>query len=374
MTSKYCKAKGLQKAFYFTTNKISSCCRDYGNELDSTKTMLDYTNMWQQESQQLSQGIELPGCKSCWIAENKGQESFRLQVNQFQEVNDIDISVSNACNQMCSYCSPRSSSEWQNSIQTLGNFTNISASAKQNLQTMPSNVDVDYWLDQISDHLAQQSDNSTKLNLLGGEPLMQLTNLQRLLDLCNHKISIICITTNLNPPNNKFLSWVAENLPVEKLRITVSIDTCPEFNHVPRGLFDQKKFIENLEFIKQRNIQFQFSAVSSVLSMFDIDNYLRWTADNHYLTTFFTLNNPACLEPDTLPDFVKQQLAQRINGLVAPKFIIDTLSRPTTGNSLIWFEQFHYLTQYFKRVGIDPLTVNNQLFREWWNWLILKNT
>jgi organic radical activating enzyme len=368
MTSRQCQLKGFQKAFYLTTNQVSSCCRGYGETLNPGTTLNEHVIRWQKESEQLTQGIEIESCGSCWTAERQGRESYRMQLAAWVPHEDINITVDNACNQQCSYCSPKFSSTWHDSIKTHGPFLKISASAARNLELTGTDVDTKYWLDQISQYIQQQPDHSVSITLLGGEPLMQLRPLQHMLELNTHKIDVVSLTTNLNPPNNKFLTWAVDHFPKQKLKVIVSIDASPEFNHVPRGLFDQNRFAENLQLLKQHNIHVEFISVISVLSMFDTKNFLRWIDSVQAPATFYALNNPTCLEPDLLPDFVKQQLLLDTNAS-APAQITEILARPSTGTRIKWFEQYQYLQQYFQRVGIQPEQVANSLFQNWWNWL-----
>ena len=130
--TKYCKIKGNQKVFLLHLNKAASCCR--ANPIELTNQSIDYyLDLWNHESKQLEQGAELPGCNHCWNAESKGQLSYRQQPDIIDS-NVVEIHIDNACNQMCSYCSPKFSSAWENNIKQYGNFVDISKSAKKKSQ------------------------------------------------------------------------------------------------------------------------------------------------------------------------------------------------------------------------------------------------
>jgi len=377
MTSKSCDLKGRQKIFVLHQNLTSSCCMAHPILLDSTKPLAFYENLWQDESRQLDAGIEIDGCKHCWMDEHNGRQSYRqlLSVNHpavDKQFNLIEIWLSNLCNQMCSYCSPKYSSEWQSTIKQHGAFTGIRASSKLNLQPIVEQSDhSEYWLDQIENHVNSCEDNSVIIKLLGGEPLLQIRNLEKLLTFNLDKIKELHITTNLNPPNNKFLVWLLDNFPLDKLVMDVSLDATPEYNQYPRGIFNADAFNENVELLKSRGVNFKFLAAVSVLSLFDLPNFLQWRNQNQYRVDFHKLNNPECLTPELIPYATRQAIWNQIENLDPPQFIKETLFYvdDTKMVDLKLIEQYNYLSQYFDRLHMDPRLCTNLQLVEYWNWL-----
>jgi organic radical activating enzyme len=366
--SKSCSLKGRQKVFYLQTNTVSSCCRAYPIELDSTQTIDDYLNIWDLESQQLDQGIQLDGCKQCWQAENQGKISYRQQKGISKNTSLIELYMSNLCNHMCSYCSPKLSSVWEESINTVGMFKNISNTAKHNLQpTTKIGNNPDYWIDQVQDHIASLPNDSVALKLLGGEPLMQQRNLEKLLSLNNNKIKILSITTNLSPPNNKFLLWILYNFPKSKLKIEISLDATPDYNHVVRAGFDRDQFLINFALLKDKAINYKINSVLSVLNIFDLANFEFFDKNIQYLK----INNPDCLDPVLVPWNIRQTILKNL--VNTNPIVVETLSAPVQDNPVRLLEQYNYLTQYFERAKIVVEDINNELFQTWWKWLTVTN-
>jgi organic radical activating enzyme len=363
---KSCNLKGKQKLFYFFLDQTSSCCRSYPEILDPSKKLENYFELWQQESQQLDQGLEITSCDPCWKQERKGEISHRLQFGG-DPSDVIELWFSNACNQMCSYCSPQFSSAWQESIQLLGMFENVSQTAKNNLLTIESSTKhTDQWLDQIKIYISQRPDNSVTLKLLGGEPLMQIANLQSLLQFQSKKIKTIKINTNLNPPNNKFLLWLLQNIDTKKVQMTVSLDASLGYNHVPRSGFDQEKFAVNLQLLIDHGVDFEFSAVISVLNVFDLPNYVSWIKQNKFKCNFLTLNQPDCLSASFVPQRFLQPLIAQFGNDAPPELFSELIKieKPEVGLKL--FEQYNYLKQYFDRTNTK---VKDTVFEPYWNWL-----
>lgn len=367
---KSCTLKGANKVFRLHLDQVASCCRAQTEKLDTTKTFTDYLDHWQRQSTLLDQGIELADCESCWKDERDGRISFREQNKSLDPDNTIEIFMSNACNHMCSYCSPKFSTMWENTIKDQGMFSGISASAKKNLEVGDCSSDAkQYWLDQITEYVNTCDNDSVRITLLGGEPLMQMRTLELVQKFDLSKIKVINIITNLNPPTDKFLHWLIDNVSNDKLMFSVSLDATPEYNHVPRSGFDQTCFNKNLKAIINKDISVTFLSVLSVLSVFDLVAFTNWADDQDIAIKFSNINNPDCLDPRYIPDHFKRQLG--IDKETAPEAVQNIFNTPEMVD-LKLFEQYNYLLQYFSRAEIHPENIDNQLFVSYWTWLTKK--
>jgi sulfatase maturation enzyme AslB (radical SAM superfamily) len=274
---------------------------------------------------------------------------------------------------MCSYCSPNYSSTWEESINKLGNFKQVSNTSVKNLQIATPQVTqlnqlTQARMEEIQSYIESCDDHSISLKLLGGEPLMQIHSLKRLLEFTQNKIKNLQIATNLNPPNSKFLQWVLSNLPKEKLNFVVSLDATPEFNHVPRAGFSSIEFLKNLDLLMHHQIKINFSSVVSATSIFDLPNFLSWIDQNQFKALFNTVNNPSCLNADIVPIGIRQKILKSIQTEIPP--VVDAvLNHKQPVVDLKLFEQYNYLTQYFTRTNTDLTKINNPLFQEYWQWL-----
>jgi sulfatase maturation enzyme AslB (radical SAM superfamily) len=331
---------------------------------------------WELEKKSLEQGKEISGCAVCWRLESQGKQSYRQQNGLDNYPNSIEIHFSNACNHMCSYCSPKYSTTWQDSIRTHGLFSKVSRSTNLNLGIYSENkLDQEKWLDEIQRYISQCEDHSILLTLLGGEPLMQKANLEKFLNLQNSKIKTLRIVTNLNPPDNKFLIWLLTQYSNKQLMVDISIDSTPDFNHVPRAGFDTGRFLKNLDLLKEYGIDFKFMPVVSALSIFDLPNFLPWVQKNNFLIQKFSrIHNPLMLDPTVVPQEFRNRILDIVDLTLLPENVQKMLTDPTPLVDLKLFEQYNYLEQYFQRTGLDPTQVNNDLFVEYWNWLTKRFT
>lgn len=333
--------------------------------LDHFDSVQDLDHHWQTESRALDQGVAVQSCEYCWQAENEGHLSFRQMPRVLSTDSRIEIYVDNACNQMCSYCSPRFSSTWQSTIQQNGNFVNISATARQNLSQVGDVIHSQLWLDRIRNYIDQQHDNAVTVKLLGGEPLMQFRQLETLIGLNIDKVKQLRINTNLNPPSNKFLLWLLDRVPASRLVFDISIDATPDFNHVPRAGFDKLKFCDNLALIKQAGIAYNFLSTLSVLNLFDIGNYINWCRNFNHKFEILPLNNPDCLRASLVP----YQFRAHVQVQDAPALVAEALQPTHATVDLELFEQYNYLNQYFQRSGVQPENTTNPEFNQYWQWL-----
>lgn len=364
-----CGLKGTQKQFLLHLNEIKSCCSADSEPLTTDRTFQDYITQWNEESQQLTQGIKLPGCDICWRAEDQGLQSFR---NKFRDVTDpdlIEIFQSNLCNQMCSYCSPKYSSMWQDTVVKYGVFNRVSKLVRDNMAPIHAQTNNEHWLTEVKEYINSRPDDSVSINLLGGEPLMQLRSLTLYEQINIDKIKKFKVTTNLNPPTNKFLHWLLDNIPNHKLQIDISLDATPEYNHIPRAGFDAERFYQNLELIKNKQISVVFLSVLTVLNLFDLPNYLAWSKLQNATNVFFNVHNPDCLAIRYVPRSVRLLIWDQINNSECDQNIKEQLLQPEIKVDLKLLEQYNFIKQYFERSEILIENINNTTFQEYWNWL-----
>ena len=364
--SKACDLKLNQKVFYLQFDRAASCCRAQQHDLKNT-SFAQLIQLWTQQKTQLEHNQEIADCDYCWQDERQGMSSFR-QLNANMNDNTLELYVNNTCNHMCSYCSPKFSSEWQHSIQNQGMLTNISATNQRNLMMVHS-ADPTPWLADMQDYIQHQPDDSVVLKLLGGEPLMQVRNLESLLSMDSAKIRKIILVTNLAPPNNKFLIWLLDHVPVTKLHINISLDASPAFNHVPRAGFDAHTFKTNLDLLRSHHISHFVLSVVSVLSVFDLPQFVAWLDQQHLPNQFNRLYNPDCLDPILLPRWIRQTIWDQMPDHYQNTVIREVLNSEQSPVDLKRFEQYSYLTQYFQRTQQDPKQIPNELFQEYWTWL-----
>ena len=363
-----CRAKGLEKSFRLNTGQAASCCKSYTESFD--QNLPELLELWQQESERMSRGEAVASCEQCWRDEAAGKTSLRQTLNAHPALeNKIDIYISNLCNHMCSYCSPKFSSMWQRSIEQQGEFELISRSARENqsvdIRLGADQEIIDRNLEQIRQYVKQQPDNSVVISLLGGEPLMQHRGLNRILEFDQQKVKRLVIITNLAPPSSKFLNQILDRVDNKRLLLHISLDTAPAYNHIPRHGFDQKQFEKHFALIQDRGIEHTVLSTVSALSAFTLPQFELWCTNNNIQPTFQSLQNPACLQVAGLPKSVKQRIYQSVDPAFLNHELHWQLTTPDPAR-VQQIELYNYLRQYFARTGTQTNTFPLEMQR-WWN-------
>ena len=130
----------------------------------------------------LQRGEKVPECKSCWIEEAAGNQSYRqynnkLFLEHYQTTVDInqlnsntpvylDLKLSNVCNLMCRMCSPQASSMIQKEAELLDSYFTGDPLWKANKIVKTSNED-DFikWLSYVKN-----------ITITGGDPFVGKEN------------------------------------------------------------------------------------------------------------------------------------------------------------------------------------------------------
>lgn len=364
MTSLTCHLKGRQQVIYLKENRAASCCRAHSIMMESGFSSLH--QHWHHESRRLDHGERLPGCEHCWREEDQGRVSYRQIINDRYKLR-IEINADNLCNHMCSYCSPRFSSMWEDSITKSGPFQNIPASDLRNMVPI-SRADIDTFktLTQIREYIQNVGEPVT-VALLGGEPLMQIDALEKLTDFDLGDNVTLEIITNLNPPSMRFLERILERYQnrSQHLKFLISLDATPEYNHVIRHGFDAGRFYRCLDLVNQYGCERSISATVSALSVLDLPYYLSWLEQNSLSAIFNILNNPRSLSVANVPRSMRLEISNSIIDSNTNPILVEQLDLPQA-SSLDQFACHQYLTQYFSRTGTDPLAVDHARFREFW--------
>lgn len=178
------------------------------------------------------------GCEYCKNIEAHGGISDRLYHNQIPGLTPIDfdngvevtpsiseVYLHNTCDLACVYCSPTYSSRINQELKTHGPYP-------IGFQSVEINPNREEFFNAYIKWLKENIGKLTRLNILGGEPLLQKefwTILEMLLELDNPNLEL-AVNTNLNcdqPTIDKFLSMAKKLTTQRKIRqvyVSASLD------------------------------------------------------------------------------------------------------------------------------------------------------
>lgn len=242
-------------------------------ELENDPSQLTNTDEVLKYRQQMLEGERPDECSYCWKKEDAGLVSDRLiKSRYFQDLGidikdtakDIksfptvlDIAFDNTCNFKCSYCGPENSSMWVEETEQFGPYPTVYTKKpldRIKAQMIPNrevNPYIDafwkWWDKGLGEHLQ-------RLTITGGEPLLSKHTLKVLDRVSSQNLDLVLnINTNLCVPDKLFEVFLNKinNLPVETIEISTSIESTELQAEYSRYGLDYKKWVENVHKVLQ---------------------------------------------------------------------------------------------------------------------------
>lgn len=313
----------LKNHMCFTVNgNWRPCCRFNENILPFEKKfrVKDYTFDQWRESDFYKGIIEAQetgwheGCKGCEVAEATGNQSTRLQFDKLlsgepNQINYIEMSLSDECNLACKMCGPWASSTW-NKI------------AKENEELLqgyikpmkfPFTADVDKVFNDID------FEHVNTIKILGGEPFI-VPETKRFLELLE-KANVLGQLTFMTNTNATFFPKKLTSLlnQFKQLSISLSLDGVGSTNDYIRYKSNWDNVVEIIqqwkEFYSTRHDKssLKFASVISAYNAHQLDEIYDFADTYGIELKWNIINGPEMLKLDALPinyiDDLKEQYA-----------------------------------------------------------------
>jgi organic radical activating enzyme len=272
-------------AIWSTNGKLSYNPCSFYNGYINTSHEFDLANIWNSpEHNQLKSLIEhnkpIPGCASCYKAEEHGLVSRRLSAKQlyeeyFKDTNieldgpqSIDYSVGNLCNLKCVICGPHNSSAWVSDYQKIYPNKNIEKFKYDKFNQLT--VDDSSLLKNIKNvHFHG-----------GGEPLLSNNHINLLNKIKEVKgladVHVFYNTNGTVKASQELLNLWAECKLVE---LYFSIDDIDERFNYQRTNAQWTELIDNLTWYKENmpvNHMFKINCVWGYLNLFYLNQIVDW--------------------------------------------------------------------------------------------------
>lgn len=235
----------------------------------------------------LLNGVKCDNCKVCWMAEERGMVSDRMEVNDsyknmYPEVIAevmpslpviLGIKSDDTCNLKCIMC---------NQYQSSQHAKEVSEFKEQGIQVPKWLTVIDeiykgrfYADDYVIANLDKLLQNQIKLEIQGGEPLISPTT-HKLLDYCianNYTDFELSMTINLTSLTDSMLDKLTK-FPNKKLWISWDHIEDEKFRYI-RYPASYPVFLKNLDkLIKAGNTNLGISIAVSIFNIFEIDKIL----------------------------------------------------------------------------------------------------
>jgi sulfatase maturation enzyme AslB (radical SAM superfamily) len=208
----------------------------------------------------------------------------------------LDLRYDNLCNFSCRTCEPNFSSSIQRELESHPELQQFYSATTESL---------DY--SNISDRIHNYYTTLKKLNLTGGEPLLNKTHLNILQQLIDHKRSDVqlLITTNVSVINPKMLNLIKK---FNDVHWTLSIDAVEKSAEYIRHGSIWSSIEKNVNDILRLKHSVSINATLSAYSVLTLSKLVEWFsilkekyADQPFEIMFNTVRYPLHLQPQVLP-------------------------------------------------------------------------
>lgn len=262
--------------------------------------------------QMMLEDIPIEGCRSCYKDEQVTGYSMRQEVNEsltfglpfekeirgkVEKLTNIDLALSNVCNNRCRMCGPWLSTNWYSDAKKLGIEIPKGVVAK-------NSIIEDYDLSDLR-----------FIKLIGGEPLMEQEKFIQVLKKCDlSKLSILLVTNATLLPNQELLDLFNQCLHID---VHLSIDAYGPLNDTLRKGSTWKDIDANVNwYVENMHGTKQFAtSIDSVVSIYNcnlIDQMIEYKNSKGVYSKFDLVDGPDWMMPRNLPTVAKQQLEKTL--------------------------------------------------------------
>ncbi len=355
---------------------VASCCQASPDKLSSYQItqkplgFFNYDAILKERSMMLA-NQRVPGCESCWMLEDQGLSSRRLDMKSTERIYDhiesvpktINLMLSNTCNQTCVYCCKNFSNSWLMDIVKNGDYqvneamhqlsNNDRIMMKLSQKDLYKSKLVQLILDQVSSCADQ-----TKIIITGGEPFLD-NHLEYIVDKIKHAQSID-IYTGLTV-NNKRLDKVCQGLAKIRpdIKIVLSVENIGRLHEFNRYGSSWEAWQENYHTVKSY-FGCSSNTVISNLTIFGLCDFLKAYPDMK--KNFSTLVDPGFLSVNLLDPDSKEKIILELREFFETDKIIEHIRQKVDIAQIPKLAK--YVNEFAQRRSLD-LTVFPKSFLDW---------
>lgn len=327
-----------------------------------------------------------PSCEqNCWHAEDQGMQSPRLVQEGYHKTHDqlitspelLDFTVGADCNLTCTYCCKEFSSAWRDDLKENGGYQlsdsndsryKLILADRVSMKIKQSNLVNTARYQTLIDEIKLNVNSLKKIDVTGGEPFLNNYFINALSDLDLPSSVTINIYTGLGVSHSRFNQMLDKLSDKKNISLTVSAEGIE--NHLEFNRYGVKwqQFLNNLQSIKDRNIDFKFQSTLTNLTVFGFFDFCNYFKDDKIITTYAF--QPRMMSVNIIDDDSKLMLVNQFNNLSDPdkSILIKNINIPSDEKQRIDLSKF--LTEFVKRRPDLDLNIYPKSFL---NWLDINN-
>lgn len=252
------------------------------------------------------------GCKKCYEDEKHSARSMRTDLvapwggdfglpseeeglGKVKKLTNIDLALSNVCNNKCRMCMPQLSTHWYSDAKKLG-------------MEIPKGV--------ITDNtIVDEYDLSDLrfIKVLGGEPMMEQAKLKKVLNKCTLENITILLVTNVSIlPDDELLSLLKQ---CKNVNIDLSIDSYGTLNEFLRKDSNWQNVYNNIQWYRKHFGNINVHSAISIYNVNKLHEIINFCAEQKLYHEVVVVDGPQWMQPRNLPQEVKPWIIEYLNNL-----------------------------------------------------------
>jgi organic radical activating enzyme len=314
------------------------------------------------ERQQMLVNQRNSGCEqNCWAAEDVGAQSPRLfqggdlkthsTVQTTPEI--IDLTIGPNCNLTCSYCCKEYSTSWRRDVVMHGDYHVDSERYQPTdkdrvlLKISQSELKNTKHYQELLNEIKLAAPTLKKLTVTGGEPFLDNQLLDMLAQLNLNKGAQIEIYTGLGVNSSRFAKIVSQLEKIPNVMLRISAENTKKFLEFNRYGLIWENFVERIDFLESKQINFEFHSTLSNLTILDFVNFYKQFNHKNIIVTF--AYQPLMHAPYVLDLETKTNLREEIKLLPMnmQESILQSIANDPTESQRLNLRQF--LSEFVRR-------------------------
>jgi len=252
------------------------------------------------------------GCRKCYEDEKHSARSMRTDLispwggdfglpteeeglGRIKKLTNIDLALSNVCNNKCRMCMPQLSTHWYSDAKKLG-------------MEIPKGI--------ITDNTIVDNYDLSDLRfikVLGGEPMMEQAKLKKVLKKCTlENITILLVTNASITPDDELLDLLKQ---CKNVNIDLSIDSYGTLNEFLRKDSNWENVSNNVQWYKQHFDNINVHSAISAYNVNKLHEIIDFCKENELFHEVVVVDGPRWMQPRNLPNEIKPWLLDYLNDL-----------------------------------------------------------
>ncbi len=252
------------------------------------------------------------GCRKCYEDEKHSARSMRTDLvapwtgdfglptveegrGKIKKLTNIDLALSNVCNNKCRMCMPSLSTHWYSDAKKLG-------------MEIPRGVVTDNTI--VDDY---DLSDLRFIKVLGGEPMMEQAKLKKVLKKCTLENITILLVTNVSIlPDEELLSLLKQ---CNKVNIDLSIDSYGTLNDFLRKDSDWTNVYNNIQWYKQNFENINVHSAISIYNANKLHEIIDFCAEQGLWHECVVVDGPKWMQPRNMPEQLKSWMKEYIDSI-----------------------------------------------------------